>query len=88
LAIAYLPPDGAERRAAFAVGRAVGPAVVRNRIRRRLRAILREEDVAGRVPAGSYLVRADRDAAALGYQELRALLADVLRACASDLATP
>ncbi len=37
---------------AFAIGRAVGPAVVRNRLRRQLRAILRERDL----QPGYYLV--------------------------------
>ena len=42
------PPDGRPHppRVAFAVGRAAGGAVVRNRIRRRLRAALR--DIQGR----------------------------------------
>ena len=42
--------DGA--RIAFAVGRRVGPAVVRNRVRRRMRAIARDLDLA----SGAYLV--------------------------------
>lgn len=50
-------------RAAFQVGRATGPAVVRNRIRRRLRAALRELLAAGRLPEGTYLVGARREAA-------------------------
>ncbi|HEY2812949.1 MAG TPA: ribonuclease P protein component [Acidimicrobiales bacterium] len=55
-------------RAAFAVGRRVGPAVIRNRIRRRLRAILREIDLA----PGAYLVIAGSTAATTPYEELRA----------------
>ena len=52
---------------AFAIGRAVGPAVVRNRIRRRLRAALTEL-----APApGTYLVSVEPAAARRSYAELR-----------------
>jgi ribonuclease P protein component len=47
-------------RVAFAIGRAHGPAVVRNRIRRRLRATFRELAAAGRLPPGSYLMGIER----------------------------
>jgi ribonuclease P protein component len=54
---------------AFAVPRRVGKAVVRNRVRRRLRAIFAEAgtDV---VPAGAYLVAVRPGADALSYREL------------------
>ena len=58
---------------AFAVGKAVGPAVVRNRLRRRLRAAAAE--LAPR--PGTYLVAAGADRS---YQELRADLAAALGA--------
>ena len=52
------PSDGDPRasspRIGFVVPRAVGPAVVRNRVRRRLRHLLR--DRLDRLPAGSRLV--------------------------------
>ena len=41
---------------ALAIGRAAGPAVRRNRVRRQLRAHLAELDRAGRLPGGLYLV--------------------------------
>lgn len=50
-------------RVAFQVGKATGGAVVRNRIRRRLRAGLRELATAGRLPAGTYLLGARRPVA-------------------------
>lgn len=53
--------------AAFAVGRRVGPAVVRNRVRRRLRAIATELDLA----PGAYLVAAGPDCVGLPYDQLR-----------------
>jgi ribonuclease P protein component len=54
-------------RVAFAVGRPVGPAVVRNRVRRRLRAAVRELDVA----PGVYLIAASPEAVGAPYSELR-----------------
>jgi ribonuclease P protein component len=44
-------------RVAFAIGRRVGPAVARNRVRRRLRSILRDlATEPGRIPGGAYLI--------------------------------
>lgn len=55
---------------AFALGKTVGPAVARNRLRRRLRHL-----VADAAPApGTYLVSAGPAARTLSDQELRALL--------------
>ena len=56
MTVAYVA-GGDEVRFAYAIGRPVGPAVVRNRVRRRLRAAAREIDVArSGLPAGAYLV--------------------------------
>lgn len=53
----------------FAVSRAVGNAVVRNRVRRRLRHLMR--DRLGVLPSGSsVVVRANRAAAEAGYADL------------------
>jgi ribonuclease P protein component len=68
IALVDTQPSAAAVRAAFAVSRRVGPAVTRNRIRRRLRAILRELDLA----PGAYLVVAGSAAATTPYEELRA----------------
>ena len=43
MTVAFLP-GGTDVRVAYAIGRRVGPAVVRNRVRRRLRAAVRELD--------------------------------------------
>ncbi|MEA2391314.1 MAG: Ribonuclease [Solirubrobacteraceae bacterium] len=51
---------------AYAIGRHVGPAVTRNRIRRRLRAIVRDSALT----PGAYLVLAGPGAATAGYDEL------------------
>lgn len=70
--------DGAgPTRAGFIVSRAVGPAVVRNRVRRRLRHLVAAR--LERLPAGAQLVvratppAAGEDSAALAHQFDRAL---------------
>ena len=55
---------------AYAIGRIVGPAVTRNRLRRRLRSLLREKY--SHLPAGLYLVGATPAAAARSFDELTA----------------
>jgi ribonuclease P protein component len=60
--------------AAFAIARTVGPAVVRNRLRRRLRAALVELAP----PAGTYLIAVEPVAAQRSYAELRDDLAGAL----------
>lgn len=71
--------DGAAAPAhvAFAVGRSVGPAVVRNTMRRRLRVLMTELIQQG-LPPGWYLVGATPSAAACSFGELRAHLAPLL----------
>ena len=59
---------------AYAIGKPVGTAVVRNRLRRRLRALVTELAP----PPGTYLVAATPAAAALSFAELRAELATCL----------
>ena len=63
-------PDTTAPRVAFAVGRKVGPAVTRNRVRRRLRALWRAADV----PDGDYLIVASPTAADLSHAGLAACL--------------
>lgn len=55
---------------AFAIGRKVGGATVRNRLRRRLRAVSRELVHEGRLPTGWYLVIAAPSAGELSYEVL------------------
>lgn len=62
------------------MGRSAGGAVVRNRIRRRLRAALRLLDADGRLPAGSYLIGAGADLAEQRWDELVTALAATLDA--------
>jgi ribonuclease P protein component len=61
---------GSEVRVAYAVGRTVGGAVVRNRVRRRLRALVAALPLA----PGDYLVSVGPEAADLPFPELRVLV--------------
>jgi len=61
-------------RVAFSVGRKVGSAVVRNRLRRRLRALWQEATP----PGGDYLIVTAPAAASATHAELRAGLAAAL----------
>jgi|SRR6516225_10052354 ribonuclease P protein component len=76
------PEAGA--RMAFAVGRRVGPAVVRNRVRRRLRAIAADLDLA----PGAYLVSAAPEAAGLDFGELGRHLRAAVKGAAGVADTP
>ena len=82
LTVTFLAPDPATpptpARAAFAVGKATGGAVVRNRVRRRLRAGLRDLAVAGRLPAGTYLLGASARVAQMPWSELLSDLGDAI----------
>ena len=64
----------------YAVGRRHGGAVARNRLRRRLRAAVR--DTAAALPPGAYLVRATTSATSLGADELRRAVAVAARTAA------
>ena len=69
LRFALMGPATEPPRVAYAVGRNVGPAVVRNRVRRRLRAaVLEHRDRLE--PGRGYLLRARPGAAADAYGEL------------------
>jgi ribonuclease P protein component len=70
-------------RVAYAVGSRVGNAVVRNRVRRRLRAATRAH--AGVLEPGcAYLVSASPAAASSSYGQLASALHDALRALRED----
>jgi ribonuclease P protein component len=59
-------------RVAYSIGRRVGTAVVRNRVRRRLRAAMREVDrERGGLSPGAYLVLAHPEAGTAPYAELK-----------------
>lgn len=78
LAVTWLAePPVTPPRLAFAIGRPVGNAVVRNRLRRRLRAIF--ADLAPDLRPGTYFVAARPDAATYDYGELRRTVCTALR---------
>jgi ribonuclease P protein component len=82
LGVTFLSPaDPGPRvaRTAFAVDRRAGTAVVRNRIRRRLRAGLRQLAGAGALRPGAYLVRAQGEVAIQPWPQLLADLEDAVR---------
>lgn len=70
-------------RVAYAVGRRTGGAVQRNRVRRRLRAIVGGE-VAGLAP-GAYLIAVAPAAASMSFWELSRLVKECLRAIVEQL---
>jgi ribonuclease P protein component len=67
---------------AYAIGRKVGGAVVRNRLRRRLRAIVAE--LAPALRPGAYLLGATAEATKLSFQELKAVVAEAVQAISSE----
>lgn len=80
LVVHVLKDDDAEHRslAGFVVSRAVGGAVVRNRVKRRMRAVLAQHwDLMP--PGGCVVVRALPAAAAAPYAQIEAELTSVLR---------
>ena len=77
LTVSWVPGDPAEPpRVAYSIGRRTGPAVVRNRVRRRLRMLIREHAAALR--PGAYLVGAGTSAVGMGFEELRRSLVSAL----------
>lgn len=75
LEMAWRPNSQGHARTGIVVPRFGETAVARNRLRRRVREILRRELLAS-LPAVDLVVRARRTAYAAGFAELRAELAD------------
>ncbi|MDQ2648067.1 MAG: ribonuclease P protein component [Actinomycetota bacterium] len=82
LTVTFLADASPQPRVGFAVGKTAGGAVTRNRIRRRLRAALRELLAAGRLPTGTYLVGAGAAVAPMPWTELVALVEDAVASVA------
>lgn len=82
--LAWIPDPRGRRRVAYALPRRIGSAVVRNRIRRRLRAVFRTLDderssgVTTRFPPGTYLVSAESVVATLPYEQMVATVRKLL----------
>jgi ribonuclease P protein component len=60
----------------YAIGRRVGNAVVRNRLRRRLRAIVSEQ--APNLPVGAYMVVVGPGGPGLRYDELKVAMSQAV----------
>lgn len=71
-----------EVQVAYAVGKKLGGAVVRNRLRRRLRAIMAERVAS--LPHGAYLVNAGPGAINLSYEELKMVIDKALHAATRE----
>lgn len=71
----YLPEPRSRPAVAYAIGRAAGSAVRRNRLRRRLRALVRGADL----PPGLLLIAADPPTTGLTFDELAPLVAQLRR---------
>jgi ribonuclease P protein component len=78
ISMTFLPGDSSTPpRVAYAVGRRVGGAVVRNRVRRRLRAATLAHR-AELQPGGAYLFGAGPSAASASYAEINAAMGELL----------
>jgi len=80
--VVYFPVEGDLARVAFAIPRSVGGAVVRNRIRRRIRAVLAELSTSkpGSVPGGDYLIRVTAPIDRFDHSALRSTIESLLAA--------
>ena len=77
MSVSFVDRPGQDRtEVAFAVNRNVGNAVVRNLLRRRMRAIVSER--AAELPAGAYLVRCDPTGPMLDFHELKVAMSQAL----------
>jgi ribonuclease P protein component len=74
--------DESAPRVAYAVGKRVGGAVVRNRLRRRLRTVV--ADASASLAPGAYLVAAGREAAGLPYEDLKAQVTAAMTSASRD----
>jgi ribonuclease P protein component len=68
--VVRIGPERTRPALAFAIPRRVGPAVTRNRLRRRLRELYRELDRDGLVAAGDHLVMVDPSASSCDFPTL------------------
>ena len=85
----FLPdPSASPPRVAFAIGRAVGPAVFRNRLRRRLRALLSADPNPATLPPGWYLIGARPAAAARSFPQLSSDVEALVRSVAQHRRLP
>ena len=78
ISVSWIEGDPSEPpRVGYTIGRRVGPAVVRNRLRRRLRTVMRE--AAPGLRPGAYLLGIAPAAAHLSYAQLKAAVTEALK---------
>ena len=83
ITVTWAAGDPAEPpRVAYTIGKQVGGATVRNRIRRRLRAIVR--DLERPLGPGAWLIGAAPEVAKLSYEQLKAAVAEAVDALAAS----
>lgn len=81
ISIRHVPaPAPGSARVAYAISRKVGNAVVRNRVRRRLREIARMLERDGSLPAGDWLVIVAPGADRVSFADLAAHTSDAVGA--------
>ncbi len=73
---------------AFAIGRTLGPAVARNRLRRRLRAVLRQIDATTPLPPALILVGSKRPARELTYEMIERDVTALIGEITTTIRTP
>lgn len=80
LRLQYRPSPTAATRIAFSIPRKVGNAVQRNRIRRRIQAVLRDLDreTEDLPPSGDYLIRVTGPLDGWTHERLRTTMIDLL----------
>ncbi len=79
-------PDSTATSVAFAIGRAYGPAVARNRLRRRLRSILRELDRTELLPPILLLIGSRPQQIELTFDQVRHEMVALIQQIRSQLA--
>ena len=79
VSVVYLHDDGDGARVGYAVGRRAGGAVERNRLRRRLRAVVQEIEADEGLRPGAYLVAPASETSGLGHEELTRTLREAMR---------
>ncbi len=77
----FLPHSRSDVLVAFAIGRKFGPAVHRNRARRRVQAVLRSPDLS--IAPGAYLFTCQRDVMTMPFDDLSSDVQRCVAACAA-----
>jgi ribonuclease P protein component len=88
VSVVFAPDDGDRARVAYAVGRRFGTAVKRNRIRRRMRAVIAGIEVQDGLRPGAYLVAPRPEVSELDHETLMKTLREVMRRAQTEMSLP